>query len=176
MTTPTPRIAIGSAAIALIVLASLWFLPFTQPATPTEQTPAEVRETLPLSDAIRTGTRPRPPVTASTTIKALAKTKGFQALLSYTETGFEPREVTIHTGETVRFTNNSDSDMWIAAAAAGGGETIYPSISNGCGDSELDSCSVIHPQDFWEFTFAEKGTWRVANILESASNALVHVE
>lgn len=43
--------------------------------------------------------------------------KGFQYLVSYTDTGFEPKDFTINKGETVRFGNNSSHDMWISESS-----------------------------------------------------------
>jgi plastocyanin len=140
-----------------------------RPVADAPQPPAEK----PLAEMIRAGEAPRPTLSTSTKDK-LARSLGAAALLSYTEMGFEPRDVTIKAGQTMRFTNNSNRDMWIAAAASAG-EQLYPGIANGCGFSALDSCGAIAPQDFWQFTFTVKGTWRVVNTLDPLRTAIVHV-
>ena len=159
-------------AAVLLVLACVAFLLSLAPV-PVVVAPWTLANK-PLAELIRAGNAPRPAF-STTTQERVRRSKGASALLSYAGEGFEPHEVTIKKGETMRFTNNSNHDMWIAAAASDG-QRLYPGVSNGCGSSELDSCGVIHPQDFWEFTFEEKGTWRVANILDPKKSAIVRVE
>lgn len=62
------------------------------------------------ADAIRAGTAPRPTFTEETRQQVEAST-GFQALVSYTDTGFEPSSVSVHAGDTVRFSNNSSHSL-----------------------------------------------------------------
>lgn len=169
MTAPTYRTAIGITAIALIVLASLWFLPVSRPTSPAQAIPSGARNDMLLSDAIRAGSIPRPPLTASSTIKALTKTRGFQALVSYTDAGFEPKEVTIKAGQTVRFTNNSSHPLRVASKDASVSDALY------CQRGSFDSCTPIRPQEFWEFTFETSGAWQVTNALDPTSAATVQV-
>ena len=125
------------------------------------------------SDLIRSGTIPPPPMTPATREK-LEKSHGFQALVSYTDEGFEPREVTIKKGQTIRFTNNSSRDLWVAASADTS-DSLYPAVVNGCGSSAFDSCGPIAPQDFWEFTFDSAGAWTFVNNLDKAKSGVAHV-
>ncbi|MEY4747004.1 MAG: hypothetical protein RLZZ416_53 [Candidatus Parcubacteria bacterium] len=90
--------------------------------------------------------------------------KGFQLLVSYVDSGFEPQSAAIKAGDTVRFTNNSRRAVWIAADGRGG--AIYPGMENGCGSSALDSCRALQPGEYWEFAFTEKGTWSFVNNLD----------
>ena len=124
-----------------------------------------------LADSIRTGRAPIPSFATSTREK-LAASHGFQYLISYTDQGFEPAQLALKLGETVRFTNNSSHDIWIAAS----GSPLYPAVVNGCGSSELDSCSPFPPQDFWEFTFGVPGNWEVVNNLDKSQSGMVHVK
>lgn len=155
----------------LLVLSCIAFLLSLAP-TPVAMVPQAPAEKS-LAETIRAGKAPRPAF-STTTKEKLERSKGPNALLSYTQMGFEPREVTIKQGESVRFTNNSNRDIWIAAAAESG-EHLYPGVPNGCGSSELDSCGAIPPQDFWEFTFDAKGSWGVANAFDAANIAVVRV-
>ena len=123
-----------------------------------------------LSDAIRNGTAPIPQLSASTKDK-LAESRGFQALVSYTDNGFEPASISIKAGETVRFTNNSSHDVWITTSGG-----LYPAARNGCGPSALDSCAPFAPQDFWEFTFDAAGEWGYVNATDKTKTGVVHVQ
>src|SRR3989344_4801790 len=80
--------------------------------------------------------------------------KGFSALVSVSDTGFEPRTITVNKGATIRFFNNSGASVHIAAS----GDALYPGKST-CGASAFDSCKALTKNDFWEFTFAVSGTW-----------------
>ncbi|MDO8576493.1 MAG: hypothetical protein Q7R90_04205 [bacterium] len=99
----------------------------------------------------------------------LAQSKGFQYLVSYTDRGFEPTRLTVKQGETVRFTNNSSEDLWVAA----GGEKVYPGVVNGCGSSALDSCRPIGRGEFWEFTFDVAGTWMFSNNIDKEKSGTI---
>jgi plastocyanin len=89
----------------------------------------------------------------------LAASNGFQYLISYTDRGFEPSALDIPEGDTVRFTNNSHRDLWIAAS----GQTLYPATQQSCAQSAFDSCHDVKSGEFWEFTFTTQGTWSYRN-------------
>lgn len=111
------------------------------------------------------------PQMTETMKKVLEESKGFHALVSYTERGFEPRTLSIKKGETVRFTNNSSRDVWVASSG-----TLYPGGNNSCGQSAFDSCVSLHPLEFWEFTFGERGEWSFVNNLHKEAAGIVSVE
>jgi plastocyanin len=154
-------------ALLLLIAAGVYFFAGVTP--PPQE---EVVDTS-LDTNIRLGKAPIPAMTEEMQAK-LAASKGFSALVSYTQNGFEPRTVTIARGEAVRFTNNSAGDLWVSAG--GEGVLIYPQTKAGCGSSDLDSCSPFPPQDFWEFTFEEVGSWQVVNNLDKSKRGTIIVE
>jgi plastocyanin len=89
----------------------------------------------------------------------IARSQGFQVLISYTDRGFQPSTATVHPGDTVRFTNNSSRDLRVEAHG-----NLYPGTSD-CGASAFDSCTPVSPKHFWEFTFDKAGTWNFINAL-----------
>ena len=92
----------------------------------------------------------------------LATSKGFQHLVSYADNGFEPGTLTIQRGETVRFANNSSAELRVQALPWDG--KIYPrGAENPCHQSALDSCTMLQPMEFWEFTFDATGVWAYSN-------------
>ena len=107
-------------------------------------------------------------------VEQLQKSRGFEALISYTDNGFEPTQVSIKQGQSVRFTNNSSHKLWIAAEAEVGTPS-YPGVSE-CGGSAFDSCRALKHRDFWEFTFGEEGTWLFKNNLDKNKTGTVMVE
>lgn len=163
--TKTPIALLTLIILLTIITALLSFIPLPQPAS----TPAPT-----LADQIRTGAVPPPAYTPEVQQK-LATGHGFQALISYTDTGFEPAEVTIHQGDTVRFTDNSSHPLWVAATGDAA-HPLYPREQNDCGSSHLDSCTPLSPQDFWEFTFTQAGDWYYADNLDKAHTGVVVVQ
>lgn len=126
-----------------------------------------------IAENVRKGIAPIPMFTEATQSK-LEKGPVFHALVSYVDTHFEPAVVTIQKGQTVRFTNNASSDVWIAAHGAN--VEIYPRTNAVCGSSDLDSCEAFAPQDFWQFTFDTAGEWEVINNLDKSKGAKIIVE
>lgn len=104
----------------------------------------------------------------------LATSKGAQVLVSYTERGFEPVKVTIKKGDTIRFANNSSGDLWVSAGGSVG--SVYPGTGKECGQSAFDSCRILRPLHFWEFTFDIAGTWGYKNVSDTAMMGVVIVQ
>ena len=100
---------------------------------------------LPVSNDTQDVEPPSPEVAA-----LVEASEGFQYLISYTGDSFEPLSLMISEGETVRFANNSDRDMWIAAST--------DERPASCADATLNSCHAIEPGAFWEHTFDAAGT------------------
>lgn len=89
--------------VALLILTAVAFVAqmayFGQNARPVAQTRTDIPPNFP-QDA------PTP-----TTADAVDAQKGFDYLVSYTDRGFEPKELTVKKGEAVRFTNNSSAAL-----------------------------------------------------------------
>lgn len=99
---------------------------------------------------------------------------GFQLLFSYTDRGFEPSRATVQAGDIVRFTNNSNKDLWVASIRANGNDA-YPGEST-CGQTLLDSCKTLKPMEFWEFPLDEVGTWTITNNLHKENQLVLTVQ
>lgn len=158
-----------SALATLLAFVALVYV-VSHRASPAVQRGAE--QSKPLAEKIRTGETPIPLFTEATEAK-LNKDPVFHALAAYTDRGFEPSMITIKRGETVRFTNNSSHDVWIASSGAN--VQIYPRTQEVCGSSDLDSCEPFAPQDFWQFRFDIAGEWEVVNNLDKSKSAKVIV-
>ena len=165
------RLWLLAALLALIVLALLLTTVPLAGTPPT--TPAAIHQSL--GDKIRLGLV-SPPSISTTTEQKLELHHSFQALVSYTDQGFEPKDVTIKAGQTVRFTNNSSGKLWVGATSANG--SIYPSDSATlCGASSLDSClPPVAPQDFWEVTLTQRGDWQYTNLIGNTSAGIVKIQ
>lgn len=114
-----------------------------------------------------------PPITPAEE-QLLKNYPSFQYLISYTDTGFAPSTLTVKQGQTVRFTNNSSRQLWVASIGQGSTQ-IYPGTSS-CGGSAFNSCIVLNPGDFWEFTFDQSGAWEFQNALNKDDTGTVTVE
>lgn len=100
----------------------------------------------------------------------------FAALISYTDSGFEPKSVTIKKGETVRFVNNSSSEETWPASAVHPTHSVYPDKSSSdCLGSSFDACRGLKPGEFWEFTFTNVGEWRFHDHVHASKTGVVIV-
>lgn len=99
----------------------------------------------------------------------------FHALVEYTDEGFSPATLSIKSGETVRFINNSSQGVWI------GGDnhpshTIYPEkTSSDCLGTAFDTCRALQSGEFWEFTFNSVGSWGYHNHVRAREGGTIVV-
>jgi plastocyanin len=155
----------------VVVIIAVGLLLVLFHAWPSASTQTAINPTSP------SGIRVPPPQPAPTTSDTVAAQNGdtFQLVISYVNSGFEPATSTVQTGDTVRFTNNSTGQLWVASAPPGSGEQ-YPGTSSCGGMSALDSCGAFQPGQFWEFTFTQAGTWVVVNNFDKSQTASITVQ
>ena len=82
---------------------------------------------------------PAPTLTPERTTAALDASV-FSALVSYTDQGFEPAQLTIAKGDTIRFVNNSTRTMTLSLENAS-----HPPAGG------------LPPGEYWEYTFTQSG-------------------
>ncbi|QQG37760.1 MAG: hypothetical protein HYS26_04000 [Candidatus Kaiserbacteria bacterium] len=87
----------------------------------------------------------------------------FAASVAFDGTAFTPSTVTIKKGETVRWNNTSDKNVW-PASAVHPTHSVYPEkTASDCLGSAFDACRGLIPGELWDFTFNQMGTWRYHN-------------
>jgi len=127
--------------------------------------------------------RNAPEQTALTTSTSSPSENGEGQSLStvtYTNSGYLPREVTILAGGTVTFKNESSRKMWTATTIHPT-HTIYPGSGiQKCGTPErsgiFDACKDIAQGESWSFTFKEQGSWRYHDHRNPSSTGKIIVE
>lgn len=86
-------------------------------------------------------------------------TDSYDVLISYTDDGFSPRDITIPAGARVRFLNDSDSEVW-PASGVHPTHTLYPEKQpSDCLGSSFDSCRALKKGEFYDYTFYYQGVW-----------------
>ncbi len=138
----TLRAYVIVALVLAVTTVALWRIVRTSPTEISNLVPGQKIVALPPSAGVQA---------------YLAKSNGFQSLVSFTERGFEPTTVSVQKGETIRFINNSEHDLWIASTGDSG--TVYPGTGHECGQSAFDTCRALKKGEFWEFTFSTVGAW-----------------
>lgn len=133
-----------------------------------------VQEGPTVSQAGRPQPLPTQTAPSAAALQQLAQTSDFQYLVSYNAQGFSPQTLTIKQGQSVRFVNNANGELWIAAIGSGNNQ-VYPGESS-CGGSSFDSCQVLHIGDFWQFTFNSPGTWIYQNNVDTTQAGVVIVQ
>ncbi|MDA1337685.1 MAG: hypothetical protein O3C23_02925 [bacterium] len=105
---------------------------------------------------------------------------GESITVTYTDSGYVPKEVTILQGTKVIFKNESSRFMW-PATAIHPTHTIYPgSDILKCGTSIetqiFDACQPIGEGENWSFVFGEVGSWRYHDHLQVVHSGKITVE
>ncbi len=144
---PTRTLLILLAVLLLIAAIAFIASPYASPITQLLAPPA------PVVTPLRQITVQPPPRTKTNTTTALGKQTTFAMLISYVDSGFEPKTFTLKAGDTVRFINNSSTDL------------------NLCGTA-FTSCKELKPGEYWEFTFAKAGMWTYNDKISGATGAV----
>lgn len=105
-------------------------------------------------------------VNASTSAAALAPVTN-ASTVTYTDTGFSPKTLTVKVGTAVRFVNNSSGKMWVASNPhpihnGYDGTTLAQHCAAGSARS-FDACVAIAPGAAYIFTFNKAGSWGYHN-------------
>ncbi len=84
-------------------------------------------------------------------------------VITYTDNGFSPSSITIKTGETVTFKNESSRSFWPASNnhpdhTLYDGTTRREHCQSGASGS-FDACKGIASGGSWSFTFSKVGSW-----------------
>jgi len=100
--------------------------------------------------------------------------------VTYTDSGYSPREVRVAAGGKVTFVNESSREMW-PATAIHPTHTIYPgSDIQKCGTAQaanmFDACKPISPGAEWSFQFQEVGNWGFHDHLQTSFTGKIRVE
>lgn len=89
-----------------------------------------------------------------------------QNVISYTDSGFSPKSITVKSGDTVVFKNESSRGMWVASAPHPM-HTDYP---------EFDAKKVYAKEEMYSFTFQKVGAWKFHNHVNPMDFGSVTVE
>jgi plastocyanin len=77
-------------------------------------------------------------------------------LVEITDSGFEPSTLTVNSGDTVTFENDSSDDAWPAS-------DVHPTHQEYPG---FDAKKPLLPGESYKFTFTKTGSWGYHNHLE----------
>lgn len=87
-------------------------------------------------------------------------------VVSYTASGFEPSELTINLGESVRWVNQGDKLMWVASDNHPT-HRLLP---------EFDDKRAVGSGAFYEFTFTDLGQWDYHNHVSASDTGTIIVK
>ena len=96
--------------------------------------------------------------------------------VTYTDTGFNPKSVTITKGQSVTFINQSGGEMWVASA-------MHPSHTEYAGMTRQEHCPDTAGTAFdqcgagssYTFSFEKSGSWNYHNHLRASDFGTVIV-
>jgi plastocyanin len=78
-------------------------------------------------------------------------------VITYTNDGFSPDELTIKKGESVTFVNESGSGMWVGSAMHPTHKNYPIKSDSDCLGSSFDQCESTNNRTEWTFTFEAEG-------------------
>ena len=96
--------------------------------------------------------------------------KPLRHIVTYTQAGFEPNEITINNGDTVTFVNNSDTPLWVASDPHPE-HTDYPEFDV----ARSKGGQMPKVGENFSFTFNKMGTWTYHNHTASSDTGNVGV-
>ena len=88
--------------------------------------------------------------------------------------GFNPRVITISPGETVRWINATEREVW-PASDTHDTHILYPE-PGGCVGSLFDTCQDLLRGEAFSFTFDKIGTWNYHDHLEPGTTGTIIVK
>ena len=132
--------------IIIVIIIGIIYFTMDTPTTPTPVAPNPIIQTEPVSTSTPVVTATSTATSTPTSIASTTKTH----IITYTETGFSPADLTIKTGDTIVFKNNSARAFW-PASNDHPSHTIYP---------EFDPKKTIAAGESWSFTFTKVGSWK----------------
>ncbi|PCI29410.1 hypothetical protein COB55_02260 [Candidatus Wolfebacteria bacterium] len=98
-------------------------------------------------------------------------------IVTYTNSGFNPKNVTIKQDDTVLFMNDSTHGMWVSVNFHPTHSEYPISTPDDCLGSSFDSCVNITPNNSWSFTFTTNaGTWGYHNHTNAGNTGSVTIE
>ncbi|OHA98676.1 MAG: hypothetical protein A3E02_01420 [Candidatus Zambryskibacteria bacterium RIFCSPHIGHO2_12_FULL_38_34] len=106
------------------------------------------------------------PVTSPTATIIIDATTKSTVVVTYTDSGFSPQNITIKKGDTVTFVNKSSIGMWVASGPHPT-HTNYPAF---------DEKATVSNGGSWSFTFDLVGSWGYHNHKNSAAFGKVIIE
>jgi len=138
----------------------------------TENQNATTTETV----ATSTATSTNQVATSTATSTSQTSTKPKTVTVTYTDTGYTPKSITINKGDTVKFVNDSSGPMWTASARHPD-HTLYPEkTANDCLGSAFDQCKSVNKGGSYSFTFNQVGSWNYHNHSNSSQFGTVVVK
>lgn len=150
------------AVFVVVIVIAGWFV-LSSKSTPTNQvggTTGGTNYTSPPAESEKPST-PNQPTSEAKNEPQLAKN-----IVTYSDAGFSPSELTIKVGDTVTWVNNSSDKMWVASAKHPT-HTVYPT-TGGCIGSTFDACKGDPPGSSWSFKFDVAGTWGYHDHLDAS--------
>jgi len=101
--------------------------------------------------------------------------KATSVTITYTDSGFSPREVTVKKGKSVTWVNDSSRDMWPASAVHPTHGAYPEDVPGQCLGSSFDACTGHANGAVWTFTFNQVGQWRYHDHIDASKTGTVIV-
>ena len=107
-------------------------------------------------------------------------TENKEVTVTYTDSGYSPKTLTVKVGTAVTFKNESSGNMWTASAMHPT-HIVYSgtALKDHCPDTantSFDGCRAGPPGSSWSFTFNKVGEWGYHNHVDASMFGKIIVE
>jgi plastocyanin len=132
------------------------------------------RASAPVPESVTTET----PTEDETTGSAVTSTA---SVITYSDAGFTPANMTVSVGDTLRFVNQASRGMWVAVdehpthTEYDGTATREHCVDGAALNGVFDQCRQSQPGETWEYTFTKAGTFEYHNHAQSAHGGTITV-
>lgn len=168
--------------IAVLVLAGAYLL-FMKPDGEVNPAMEQTGNSAPLETTnpnVQTTTTSTTTTTSGTTNSgtSVGVTTGLPVTVTYTNTGFSPKSISVAVGTTVHFVNASSHSMWVASDVhpshtAYDGTNLQQHCATG---TSFDECKAVNAGATYNFTFSKAGSFSYHNHLQANDTGSVVVK
>ena len=139
--------------ILVVILAAIFILNTEQEKEGIKKGEGSLKQVEGKYETTKTESTEQPPIVESVKEK----------VIEITSSGFNPKNLEINVGNSVKFVNKDSENHW-PASAIHPTHTVYPGSNiNKCGTGEesliFDACKGLSQGESYSFTFNEKGSW-----------------
>ena len=158
------------AIVAIVVIGGIVYYTMNNTTAPANNTTTVTPNPEPTPSPTPSATTPEPNPTPTPSPVTAVKT----VQVNITASGFAPKDITINRGDSVKWVNQSEDEVW-PASGVHPTHTSYPT-TGGCIGSTFDACHGLKTGESFTFQFDIAGNWKYHDHLSASHFGSVTVQ